>query len=169
MPSDSHFAVALRNQQEAEREEQKRIKNHILNLDLQDSGTDHIGTSDSLSFDPFLFPNPNLPQRSTPLAPLEPNALAHNDLNEGFGGAAEKHQYNASLTSRQPSNNAKIAVDKSSSNRRGDRARKLQLSDVDWYDQAHKPASSRTPGGGCSHSPPCGCSYDYRGLYSSDG
>ncbi|KAL9125095.1 MAG: hypothetical protein Q9217_005649 [Psora testacea] len=136
MPSDSQFAIAMKNQQEAEREEQQRIKNHILNLDLQDSSTDHTGISDNFSFDPFVSPNPNLPRRSNPLVPLELNALAHNDLIEGLGGAAEKHQHNASLTSRQPSNSAKTTVDKSSSNRRGDRARKLQLSDVDWYDQS---------------------------------
>ena len=35
LPSDSEFAVAMRNQQLAEREEQQRIKNLVLNLDLQ--------------------------------------------------------------------------------------------------------------------------------------
>lgn len=37
LPSDSDFAVAMRNQQQADREEQQRIKNLVLNLDLQQS------------------------------------------------------------------------------------------------------------------------------------
>ncbi|KAL9103986.1 MAG: hypothetical protein Q9163_001006 [Psora crenata] len=119
MPSNSHFAIAMKNQQEAEREEQQRIKNHILNLDLQDSTTDHT---------------------------------AHSNLIEGLGVAAEKHQHNASLTSRQPSNSAKTAVDKSGLNRRGERARKLQLSDVDWYDQTRESGSFRSFGGGIPYS-----------------
>ncbi|KAI5466569.1 MIF4G domain-containing protein [Mariannaea sp. PMI_226] len=35
LPSDSTFAIAMRNQQQAEREEQQRIKNLVLNYDLQ--------------------------------------------------------------------------------------------------------------------------------------
>ena len=141
MPSDSQFAISMKNQQDAEREEQKRIKNHILNLDLQDLNADHSGTSANFSLDPFLSPNPNLSKRSTHLVSLESKVLAHDDISEGPGAATEKHQHNASLTNRQPSSNAKTAVDKSSSNRRGDRARKLQLSDVDWYDATQKPCS----------------------------
>lgn len=37
LPTDSQFAVAMRNQQQAEREEQQRIKNLVLNLDLRES------------------------------------------------------------------------------------------------------------------------------------
>ncbi|EFX05482.1 nonsense-mediated mRNA decay factor [Grosmannia clavigera kw1407] len=37
LPSDSDFAVAMRSQQQAEREEQQRIKNLVLNLDLRES------------------------------------------------------------------------------------------------------------------------------------
>lgn len=40
LPADSNFAVALRNQQAAEREEQQRIKNLVLNYDLNDDQTD---------------------------------------------------------------------------------------------------------------------------------
>ncbi len=36
LPSDSTFAVAMKNQQAAEREEQKRIKDLVLNYDLRD-------------------------------------------------------------------------------------------------------------------------------------
>lgn len=37
LPSNSEFAVAMRSQQQAEKEEQQRIKNLVLNLDLQES------------------------------------------------------------------------------------------------------------------------------------
>lgn len=37
LPSDSTFAVAMRNQQQAEKEEQQRIKNLVLNYDLREN------------------------------------------------------------------------------------------------------------------------------------
>lgn len=37
LPSDSQFAVAMKTQQQAEKEEQQRIKNLVLNYDLRDS------------------------------------------------------------------------------------------------------------------------------------
>jgi len=37
VPSDSSFAIAMMNQQQAEREEQQRIKNLVLNYDLRES------------------------------------------------------------------------------------------------------------------------------------
>jgi len=40
LPSDSTFAVAMRTQQQAEREEQQRIKNLVLNYDLTDDQQD---------------------------------------------------------------------------------------------------------------------------------
>ncbi|EER25405.1 MIF4G domain containing protein [Coccidioides posadasii C735 delta SOWgp] len=73
LPSDSSFAIAMRSQQQAEREEQQRIKNLVLNYDLGDD----------------------------------------NDLNDG----------NEKRTSSKP---------EKASTSRGFRARKLQLSDVDW-------------------------------------
>lgn len=91
MPSDSQFAIAMKNQQEADRAEQQRIKNLVLNYDLQGSSTEQ----------------------------------------SGLGG--ERHQHNASLHQASPSNaGARPPADKSSANRSGQRARKLQLSDVDW-------------------------------------
>ncbi|WPG97599.1 ARM repeat-containing protein [Acrodontium crateriforme] len=40
LPSDSNFAVAMRTQQQAEREEQQRIKNLVLNYDLSEDQQD---------------------------------------------------------------------------------------------------------------------------------
>ena len=130
MPSDSQFAIAMRNQQEAEREEQRRIKSHILNLDFQDSNPD--GTSASPLFDPSLSSNPNLLRSSSPLVPLEENIHAHQLVLEG-PGASDRHQHNPSI-GRSQSNTTAKGADKSSSDRRRQGARKLQLSDVDWYE-----------------------------------
>lgn len=49
LPSDSTFAVAMKNQQQAEREEQQRIKSLVLNYDLQQND-DQDGRVPSLQF-----------------------------------------------------------------------------------------------------------------------
>ncbi|KAI9805049.1 MAG: hypothetical protein M1825_000883 [Sarcosagium campestre] len=76
LPSDSNFAVAMKTQQEAEREEQQRIKSLVLNYDLRDE-------EDGLE------------------------------------------RQNASPQAK---------TDRSGNNRSQQRARKLQLGDIDWYD-----------------------------------
>ena len=151
MPSDSHFAVAMKSQKEAERAEQQRIKNLVLNYDLQDSSID-AGTDKTIS-DYFSHPNPNLrDQRPAgfPLISLNENTLAHTCLSEGLGAekhGSSHHQHNASLHQSSASNNSNARpAEKSGTNRSGHRARKLQLSDVDWYDL--KPDSSRSQGRG---------------------
>ena len=141
----------MKSQKEAERAEQQRIKNLVLNYDLQDSGTD-AGTENAIS-DFFSHPNPNLRNQRPagfPLVPLDENSFAHKYMSEGMVGekhSSSQHQHNAPL--HQPSapnhSNARSA-DKSGTNRSGHRARKLQLSDVDWYDP--KPDSSRSRGRG---------------------
>lgn len=141
----------MKSQKEAERAEQQRIKNLVLNYDLQDSGTD-AGTENAIS-DFFSHPNPNLRHQRPagfPLVPLDENSFAHKYLSEGMVGekhGSSQHQHNAPLHQSPASNhsNARTA-DKSGTNRSGHRARKLQLSDVDWYDQ--KPDSSRGRGRG---------------------
>lgn len=76
LPSDSNFAIAMRSKQQAEKEEQQRIKNLVLNYDLRDE--------------------------------------AETD------GLEKQNPYS------QP------RIDKAGNNRSNQRARKLQLSDVDW-------------------------------------
>jgi len=100
LPSDSTFAIAMKTQQAAEREEQQRIKSLVLNYDLRD-GEDQDG--DSLL--PSLLPNFNI----------------HNSDAGPEKAAATNHSRS----------------DKSGNNRSGQRARKLQLSDVDWYAKAN--------------------------------
>lgn len=75
LPSDSAFAIAMKSQQQAEREEQQRIKNLVLNYDLQ--------------------------QAEEPESQDKPTTFYHN------------------------------RIDRSGKDR-GQRVRKLQLSDVDW-------------------------------------
>ena len=90
----------MKSQQAAEREEQQRIKNLVLNYDLRD-GEEQDGDSQlNLTHD-----------------------LNIHTVNLGIEKAA------AAASHARP--------DKSSNNRSGQRARKLQLSDVDWYEKNH--------------------------------
>jgi regulator of nonsense transcripts 2 len=61
LPSDSTFAVAMRNKQQAEREEQQRIKSLVLNYDLRD---DDAEGEPPFSYQP-LRPNPNKKRTDT--------------------------------------------------------------------------------------------------------
>jgi regulator of nonsense transcripts 2 len=124
-------------QKEAEKAEQQRIKNLVLNYDLQDT-PDHDGTSY------FNSPNPNFSKRSLILSVTH----TYNRSNEGLGGGdkhgASHHQHNASLHQSAPTHTNAKPADKSGTNR-GHRARRLQLSDVDWYEpkpEPNKPGSS---------------------------
>lgn len=100
LPSDSNFAVAMKTQQAAEREEQQRIKNLVLNYDLREA-EDQDGDSSMLP----ITPNSNIHSHSAGIERL-------------------------STPTGRP--------DKSGTNRSGQRARKLQLSDVDWYGRFHQ-------------------------------
>ncbi|KIW62278.1 hypothetical protein, variant 2 [Phialophora macrospora] len=99
LPSDSSFAVSMKSQQAAEREEQQRIKNLVLNYDLREDDS-HDGI-------PIGFPcGPNVP-------PLERNPNTK-------GLKIGPDHYNPSLSRSERSG------------RHAPRARRLNLSDVDW-------------------------------------
>ncbi|KAM5447478.1 mRNA decay protein [Microsporum audouinii] len=102
LPSDSSFAVAMKSQQQAEREEQQRIKNLVLNYDLGDDNDSNDGDT-------------NTP--STHLSILQKNPNAKGSIKG---------------SDKRPSSHRDQRNDKNA--RGGFRARKLQLSDVDWYD-----------------------------------
>lgn len=85
----------MKNQQQAEREEQQRIKNLVLNYDLREN-EDQDGKY-SL---PILQSNPNVHNDGT--GHDKPTSYHHNRADRG-------------------------------KDRGGQRVRKLQLSDVDWY------------------------------------
>lgn len=126
-------------QKEAERAERQNIKNLVLNYDMHDSGTDPAGTIHQIYLDPFLQPNPNI-RTPTPSRPV-----AHYRLSQGSG--VEKHgppHHSHTPSIHQASLKSVVAepkpADKSATNRGGHRARKLQLSDVDWYETKPGPS-----------------------------
>lgn len=121
LPSDSNFAVAMKTQQQAEREEQQRIKNLVLNYDRLHEADDQDG--------------------DTLLQPIMRNANIHR-LNAGLDKLANVSH------NRQ---------DKSGNSRSGQRSRKLQLSDVDWYATKPRPALTQNgspPSAIPLHAPP---------------
>ena len=124
-------------QKEAERAERQNIKNLVLNYDMHDSGIDLAGTTHQIYLDPFLQPNPNIRTSA------QSRSIAHNSLNQGSGGekhGSPHHSYTPSLhqTSLKSVSEPR-AAEKSATNRSGHRARKLQLSDVDWYETKSGP------------------------------
>lgn len=101
LPSDSTFAVAMRSKQQAEKEEQQRIKSLVLNYNEARDDVDDTGES------PFLYtlsPNPNRRRADT-----------------------------QQVLDKPPNPYAQPRLDKAGNNRSNQRARKLQLSDVNWY------------------------------------
>ncbi|XXG94363.1 mRNA decay protein [Hypoxylon texense] len=100
LPSDSTFAVAMKTQQQAEREEQQRIKNLVLNYDLRESED---------------------PDGDSYVAPLTENTNIYKSSSSGNEKAPLYHLNRS---------------DKSTKERSGQRVRRLQLSDVDWYGRA---------------------------------
>ncbi|KAI9816324.1 MAG: hypothetical protein M1826_001859 [Phylliscum demangeonii] len=94
LPADSNFAVAMKTQRQAEREEQQRIKDLVLNYDLRDD--EHDGDHHSL-----FGHRPNLITKRHEGADRPGSVLARSDK-------AGSHRYNQ-------------------------RARKLQMNDMDWY------------------------------------
>ncbi|KAK0750992.1 armadillo-type protein [Schizothecium vesticola] len=92
LPSDSQFAIAMKTQQQAEKEEQQRIKNLVLNYDLREN-------------------------------------------EELDGNDKATHHHNR-------------AENRSVKERGGQRVRKLQFSDVDWYDKPQNNFPRSKPGAG---------------------
>jgi len=156
----------MRTQQEAERAEQQRIKNLVLNYDLtndqqdgEDPGFHYVMTSNNnrtrLVGRGIL--NNSLPpmragrrsQHSTgqdsgrdsshvdPTArnPLSPLAINHNARADTF----------ADQTGHIDTLHGGPRVDKSGSSRSKQRARKLQLGDIDWYSNRTPPAQPEAP------------------------
>lgn len=102
----------MKSQQAAEREEQQRIKNLVLNYDLREDDQ-HDGISQSLPNDPTVLP------------PLQKNPNTKG-IKPGFD------HYNPSLSRSEKSG------------RNAPRARRLNLSDVDWYEtKSPTPSGSR--------------------------
>ncbi|KAF2456174.1 armadillo-type protein [Lineolata rhizophorae] len=184
LPSDSNFAIAMRNQQEAAKAEQQRIKSLVLNYDLRDDG-DADGSTNS-PFQPPLQTNPNHQDgrqcQTRGSNRSDADASAGGKGGFGYGGgsicndfsgrnmisgmqaktsrasptasaASKTHAVAASVTrdnnagaleKANPAMNpytSPARFDKAGSASRNQRARKLQLSDVDWYEDKKLPSS----------------------------
>lgn len=109
----------MKHQQQAEKEEQQRIKNLVLNYDLREN-EDQDGEANS--------------------EPLTPYASIHKSLSSG--------------NERSPTHHHNRADAKPGKERAGQRVRKLQLSDVDWYDtpirDQDKPRKQRSGSFSCT-------------------
>ena len=159
MPSDSNFAVAMRTQQQAERAEQQRIKNLVLNYDLTDDPHDgeahsfHYvmsptskrtrlvgkGVLNRSLYTPPIYTQRGPTQRSTSTVTdgkeeemnITRGPLHFVDVNRG------KLKQQDSLTDISGSSfdtlHGPPRADKSGTTRSKQRARKLQLGDLDWY------------------------------------
>ena len=161
MPSDSQFAMAMRDKQEAERAEQQRIKNLVLNYDLQDPASASMKNGNPniyLPVDYFSFSNPNMKKPLDCKAYRAENRIAHQgpsspieDLGSPRPGEKPStnglvtYHHNPSLS--QSSSNQKINKEKEEPQRRKGQgqARRLQFSDADWYDRRSL-SSSNGPG-----------------------
>ncbi|KAF2004792.1 ARM repeat-containing protein [Amniculicola lignicola CBS 123094] len=113
LPSDSTFALAMRSKQQAEKEEQQRIKNLVLNYDLRDDA-DADGES-NFFYDPLHLH----PERPRP-ANVSKSSISTTNTESNKGIDKTHNPY------------AQPRLDKGGNNRSHQRARKLQLSDVDW-------------------------------------
>ncbi|KAF1838878.1 nonsense-mediated mRNA decay factor [Decorospora gaudefroyi] len=101
LPSDSTFAVAMRNKQQADKEEQQRIKSLVLNYnEAREDADDTTG-----------------------------NSLFHCTLQLDTHRKRTKTHQGLDKT---PNPYAQPRLDKAGANRSNQRARKLQLSDVNW-------------------------------------
>jgi regulator of nonsense transcripts 2 len=144
LPADSTFAVAMLRQQQAEKEEQQRIKNLVLNLDLRDENDGPDG-EDPLSY--LLQPNPNISQERRHVAyrhvsaqkrELNENSLANSTLSQRLPSEHNNSTHTASSSQvtidKHPQNPyMQPRVDKAGKGRSTQRARQLQVSDLDWY------------------------------------
>ncbi|KAK6432928.1 mRNA decay protein [Oleoguttula sp. CCFEE 5521] len=170
LPSDSTFAIELRKQQEAERAEQQRIKNLVLNYDLMDDQADgdspsfhYVNNPDSKrtqlvgkgalnkrlsSNTAYSKPGSGRIQQATAKArdsdsgysspvPIDnstaPLLLPPSELTDDH--QADDHEAVFESPHIQP------RADKSGNTRSKQRARKLQLGDLDWYGNIRSSAS----------------------------
>lgn len=148
----------MRHQQEAEKEEKKRLKDLVLNLDLRDD-TDVDGTA---SFSHLLRPNPNLKAgrpRSQGRAdslrdsfldsipakvnvPLQCSAFESQSVN--VFSVEQKTHYpiqGGSIDRNLPNPYFQPRTDRPAKKSAPQRGRQLQVSDLDWYGSSNPKAN----------------------------
>src|ERR1700760_3278539 len=141
----------MRHQQEAEKEEKKRLKNLVLNLDLRDD-TDVDGR------DPFSYllqPNPNVKTgrrnicgrlvsrrdcrnvsilaASQSSTPSSLTSVFNSSTNKNKNENAHSHDQGGSVDKNLPNPYLQPRVDRAGKGRASQRVRQLQVSDLDWY------------------------------------
>ena len=127
----------MRSQQQAQREEQQRIKNLVLNYDMSND----VDIQDGESTHGFLLP-PSSDPASMPESERNPNP---NHKHGTYGqrrcsiGSSERHNAQSSHIPYARADRPGVIKQ-----RNAPRARKLQLSDVDWYGLSSP--FSRVPG-----------------------
>ncbi|KAK3638788.1 mRNA decay protein [Elasticomyces elasticus] len=156
LPSDSGFAVAMRTQQEAERAEQQRIKNLVLNYDLTDDQQD----GEEPSFRYINLPGSNRValvgkgslnkslegsfQRGRSQHKTVDNEMTKEEDDVGSAALLEHHlnipNSLADETGSFETLQGPPRLDKAGNTRNKQRARKLDLKTIDWYDK--RPTSS---------------------------
>ncbi|KAF2161151.1 hypothetical protein M409DRAFT_69992 [Zasmidium cellare ATCC 36951] len=142
LPSDSSFAVAMRTQQQAEKAEQQRIKNLVLNYDLTDDQPDG---------EPPAFHYVQSSNNSVRLVGM--GSLNKSSKNRGRSQHSTKKSDEQSVSPHDSVQEAQHSppeqqadqigsfetlhggprFDKAGNSRQKQRARKLQLGDIDWY------------------------------------
>lgn len=140
----------MRSQQQAEKEEQQRIKNLVLNYDLRDENDGNSVDGESPDF--FLQPNPN---RHTPSGNLitithDTSTQAHTrTLTQNRNVDKQKNQGIIERTAHIQNPYLQPRMDKAGNRSKQQQARKLQLSDVDWSEEpSRRGATSRGRGRG---------------------
>ena len=139
----------MRSQQQAEKAEQQRIKNLVLNYDLSDDQADgesrpafHYVQSNKNSVrlvgTGSLNKSLNFPSRSQHSTKSdEENITPHDSENDDTKSLADE-------TGSYDSLHGVPRFDKSGNTRSKQRARKLQLGDIDWYG-THRSSTASTP------------------------
>ncbi|KAL9087457.1 MAG: hypothetical protein Q9159_003594 [Coniocarpon cinnabarinum] len=148
LPADSTFALAHRTQLEAEKAEQQRIKALVLNYDL---GQDQHSHPDNVNGDYPPFHSPS----NQHLAPLQPNvnhttnrlrrvSANHPQLAKEKPDPIERPLVQQPVSVREQGSRRDSEQQQRGAGNASKRqqARKLQMSDVDWYSSLVPPPSS---------------------------
>ena len=159
LPSDSNFAVAMRSQQQAERAEQQRIKSLVLNYELHDD--QHDGEEPAFRY--ILSPT----SKRTRLVGTGSLNTSLQSRHGNDGGQSQRSislyecqsNHSFELLDTELNNNDSFTdetggidtlhsqprQDKSGNTRSKQRARKLQLGDIDWYGDRSRMSTSEQP------------------------
>ena len=153
LPSDSTFAVAMRTQQQAEKAEQQRIKNLVLNYDLTDDQAD--GEAPAFHYVQSSKNNVRLVGTGTLNKSLQKRGQSQHstksdeEYSSPHDSVIEEAQQPPPDSLADETGNFETLhggprYDKAGNSRQKQRARKLQLGDIDWYDKKHSTSLSAT-------------------------